>query len=193
MRRNKLKLHMKMNREEALALVNEHTENKNLVKHMLAVAAAMKAYAAKFGENEGKWEICGILHDVDYEKMGEEHPSEWGKQILEDAGVEEDVLEAIMQHGLKYTDEDRKTSISKALHAVDALTGFVVACALVRGGDLNRVDLESVKKSMKKKEFAKAVDREELVSGPEALGVDFDEHVELVLKAMQGIKEDLGL
>ncbi|MBN2100831.1 HDIG domain-containing protein [Candidatus Dojkabacteria bacterium] len=182
-----------MTKQEALTLVNQHTSNKNLVKHMLAVAAAMKAYAARFNEDEEKWQVCGILHDVDYEKMGERHPSPWGKQLLEEAGVEDDVIEAIMQHGPCTAYEERKNRISKALQAVDELTGFIVACALVRGGDLDNVDLKSVKKSMKKKEFAKAINREELIKGAEELGVDFDEHVEVVLDAMKGINEDLGL
>jgi putative nucleotidyltransferase with HDIG domain len=181
-----------MNRKEALELVNEYTGNKNLVKHMLAVEAAMAQYAQKFGEDEEKWRVCGILHDFDYEKMEEEHPSKWGLELLAEHGVDPEIIEAIKLHG-EHDAGKRDTKIAKTLFAVDELTGFIVACALVRPNKLEDVDFSSIEKSMKKKEFAKAVSREDLKKGAQELGVDFKEHVETVLEAMKGIKDELGL
>jgi putative nucleotidyltransferase with HDIG domain len=181
-----------MNREEALELVNEYTENKNLVKHMLAVEAAMVEYAKKFEEDVEKYRVCGILHDFDYEKMGDEHPSEWGTDLLRAKDVDEEIVEAIELHG-EHDPSKRKTKLAKTLFAVDELTGFIVACALVRPNKLADVDFSSVQNSMKKNEFAKAVSREDLKVGAEELGMDFEEHVNVVLKAMKGIKDELGL
>jgi putative nucleotidyltransferase with HDIG domain len=181
-----------MNRKEALELVNEYTENKNLVKHMLAVEAAMAAYADKFGEDVEKWRVCGILHDFDYEKMKDKHPSEWGVELLREKGVDEEIVEAIELHG-EHDPSKRKTKITKTLFAVDELTGFIVACALVRPNKLADVDFSSVQNSMKKNEFAKAVSREELKVGAREIGMGFEEHVNIVLEAMKGIKGELGL
>lgn len=182
-----------MDRSQALALVNQYTSNKNLVKHMLAVEAAMVAYAKKFGEDEQKWSVCGIVHDFDYEKMGKEHPSNWGMEELRKVGVEQDIIDAILGHGERLKPETRKDRMAKALFAVDELTGFIVACALVRPDRLAGVTVESVKKTFKKKEFAKGVSREDIEQGAKELGVDMDEHVSVVLEAMKGISKELGL
>ena len=181
-----------MNREEALNLVKKYTSNKNLIKHMLAVEVAMKAYAKRFGEDEETWGLCGILHDVDYERMGVEHPSAWGQNLLKENCVEEKIIQAILGHG-DGKESLRTTNMAKALFAVDRLSGFIVACALVRPNKLSDVDVESVKKSMKKKEFAKAIDREEINQGAKELGVELDEHISVVLDAMKSIKGELGL
>ncbi len=153
----------------------------------------MAHYAEKFGEDEEKWRICGLLHDVDYEKVGDEHPSEMTREILGKAGVSEEMIDAIMGHAHEATSEDRKTIMAKTLFAVDRLSGFVVACALVRPGKLGDVKVSSVKNSMKKKEFAKNVDRDEIRQGAEDLGVELDDHIANVIEAMMNIRKELGL
>lgn len=182
-----------MTREEALILVKKYTKNKNLIKHMLAVEAAMVAYAKKLGEDEEKWAVCGLLHDIDYEKMGEDHPSEWGKNILEEASVEEDIIDAIMHHDNRSNADAHRSIMSRALAGVDPLTGFIVACALVRPGKLSDVEVGSVKRSMKKKEFAKSVNRDDIIGGANLLCVDLDDHIKTVLDAMKGVSDELGL
>lgn len=160
---------------------------------MLAVAAAMKAYATKFNEDQEKWEVCGILHDVDYEKMGKEHPSEWGVDLLRENGVDDETIEAIMGHGERDKPELRPTKMAKALFAVDELTGFIVACALVNPQKLAGVEIDSIKKKFKKKEFARAISREDITNGADELEVSLDEHLQTVLDAMKGISDELGL
>ena len=182
-----------MTRDQALDLVKQHTKNPNLIKHMLAVESAMKAYAQKFGEDEEKWAICGLLHDFDYEKMGSEHPSEWGFEILRENGVDEDIIQAIKGHALRDDPSSRPTKMAKALFAVDELTGFIVAVALVRPNQISDLQIKSIKKRFKDKAFAKGVNREDIYQGVEELGVDLDEHIQLVLDAMRSIKDTLGL
>jgi predicted hydrolase (HD superfamily) len=182
-----------MNRETALKLVNEYTQNGNLVKHMLAVEAAMRVYARKFNEDEEKWAVTGLVHDFDYEKMGAEHPSEWGFQILRENGADEEIIQAVVGHGLRDKPESRPTRMAKALFAVDELTGFIVACALPRPNQISDLEVSSIKKKFKDKAFAKGVHREHIFQGAEELGVDIDEHVQIVLDSMKGIKEELGL
>ncbi|MDD3661687.1 MAG: HD domain-containing protein [Candidatus Dojkabacteria bacterium] len=182
-----------MTRQEALALVEEHTKNKNLIKHMLAVEAAMVAYAKRFNEDEEKWSVCGLLHDFDYEKEGENHPSKWALELLAEKGVDRDAIQAIIGHGLRNQPESRPTKMAKALFAVDELTGFIVACALVREDKMSSLEIDSIKKRMKKKDFAKGVSREDIMNGAEELGVDLDEHLQTVLDAMKGIRGELGL
>lgn len=182
-----------MNREEALSLVRNYTENENLVRHMLAVEASLIAYAKRFGEDEAMWSLCGILHDFDYEKMGDEHPSAWGQAILREDHVDEEICEAIAAHGKRESSHLRKTKLAKALFAVDTLTGFIVACALVRPDRLKGLDIDSIKKRMKKKDFARAICREDIKRGAEELGVSCDEHLQTVLDAMKGIHEEIGL
>lgn len=182
-----------MTRDEAYNLVEEHTKNKNLIKHMLAVEAAMRAYAKKYGEDEEKWAAVGIVHDFDYEKMGDEHPSEWGYGVLRENGADEDMIQAIIGHADRDNPDSRPTKMAKALFASDELTGFIVACALVRPDQISGLTVESVKKKFKKKEFARGVVREHIFDGAEELGVSIDEHIETVLEAMKGIKDELGL
>jgi putative nucleotidyltransferase with HDIG domain len=180
-----------MNRNKALALLKEYTKNPNLIKHALAVEAAMRAYAKKFGENEEKWGLVGLLHDLDYESYPDEHPLK-GASILEELGYPQEVIHAIKAHA-DYTQIKRESLLDKALYAVDDLTGFIVAVALVRPSKLAGLTPKSVKKKMKDKAFARAVNRKNLVEGAKALGVEFDEHLDTVIKAMQSISKELEL
>ena len=182
-----------MTRDEALSLAREYTPNENLIKHMLAVEAAMVTYAKKYNQDVEKYSLCGILHDFDYEKMGEEHPSKWGQDILREKGVDEDIIEAIALHGERDKPELRKTKISKTLFAVDELTGFIVACSLVRPDKIESLEVPSIKKRMKKKDFAKGVNRDDIVNGAKELDVELDDHLQIVLDAMKGIRGELGL
>lgn len=181
-------------RDDALKLLHEHTDNPNLIKHMLAVEAAMGAYACKFSEDEDLWRITGLIHDFDYEKhpSPEEHPMV-GIGILQEAGWPVEVLNAIKGHA-PYLGVARESLLDKALFAVDELTGFLVAVALTRPSKkLADVAVSSVKKKMKQSGFARNVSRDDIRLGAEELGVDLDEHIAFVAAAMCGISEDLGL
>jgi putative nucleotidyltransferase with HDIG domain len=186
-------------REDALALVHEHTASDSLRKHMLAVEAAMRAYASRFGEDPERWGLTGLVHDFDYERWPNEahsptegHPSE-GVRILRARGWPEDILEAILGHG-NYTGVPRVTPLAKTLFAVDELTGLITATALVRPSrSVHEVDARSVRKKMKDKAFARGVSREDVIGGAEALGVDLDEHIDFVVAAMRASADSLGL
>ena len=182
-----------MNREESWELLREWTESDSLLKHMLAVEAAMRAYARKFGEDEERWGITGLLHDMDYEKhpTPAEHPT-IGVAELERRGYPEDVRRAILSHA-DYLDVPRETPMEKTLYAVDELSGFVVACALVRPERLEGLKAKSVRKKMKQKSFAASVNREDITRGAEELGVDLDEHIEFVVAALRERADALGL
>lgn len=183
-----------MTRDEALAVVKEFVKNPNLVKHMLAVETAMAAYAKKYDEDEGKWRVAGLLHDFDWEIHPnlEQHPQE-GAKILRERGVDEEIILTILSHA-DHTGTPRTELIHKALFACDEITGLIVAVALVRPSKkLAEVNLESIKKKWNDKTFAKGVKREDVEMGAKELGVDVWEHVEVVLKAMQGIAGELGL
>ena len=186
-------------REDAWLLVNEYTKNQNLVRHMLAVEAAMRAYARKYGEDEELWATVGLVHDFDYEQHSElsveGHPVV-GARILREQGWPEEIVRAVLAHAAEYTQMEPESLMEKALVAVDELTGFLVAVALVRPTkDIRDITkMRSVKKKWKDRAFAAAVNREEIEVACEALGVDlWTEHVPLVLEAMQGIAGDLGL
>jgi putative nucleotidyltransferase with HDIG domain len=186
-------------RDDALALVHEYTASESLRKHMLAVEAAMRAYAAKLGGDVERWGLAGLVHDFDYERFPnaahsatEEHPSE-GVRILRARGWPEDVLDAVMGHAL-YTNIPRTTPMAKTLFAVDELTGLITATALVRPSrSVHEVDARSVRKKMKDKAFARGVNRDDVINGAAALGVDLDEHVAFVISAMQRSADALGL
>jgi putative nucleotidyltransferase with HDIG domain len=168
------------------------TESDSLRKHMLAVEAAMRAYARRFGEDEEKWGITGLLHDMDYEKhpTPEEHPLV-GVRELESRGYPEDVIHAIKGHA-DYLDVPRDTLMSKTLYAVDELSGFIVACALMRPEGLENMKAKSVRKKMKQKSFAAAVNRDDIVRGADELGVDLGEHIEFVARALRERSGELG-
>jgi putative nucleotidyltransferase with HDIG domain len=182
-----------MNREESWELLCEWTESDSLRKHMLAVEAAMRAYARKFGEDEEKWGATGLLHDMDYEKhpTPAEHPMV-GVAELEKRGYPEDVLHAIKGHA-DYLDVPRDTLMSKTLYAVDELSGFIVAVALMRPERLEGMKAKSVRKKMKQKSFAAAVNRDDIVRGAEELGVDLNEHIEFVAAALKERADALDL
>jgi putative nucleotidyltransferase with HDIG domain len=186
-------------RSDTLALVHEYTASESLRKHMLSVEAAMRAYAAKFGEDEERWGTAGLVHDFDYERFPnnahsptEEHPSE-GVRILRAKGYPEDILQAILGHA-QYCDTPRESQMAKTLFAVDELTGLITATALVRPTkSVHEVDARSVRKKMKDKAFARGVSREDVINGAQELGVDLDEHINFVIAAMQARSADLGL
>ena len=182
-----------MTRDDALDLVREYTKNENLVKHMLAVEAAMAAYAEKFGEDEEQYRMTGLVHDFDYEKMGKDHPSEWGFNLLREKGASEDVIQAIVGHVDGGLPASRPTLMAKTLFAVDELTGFIVACSLPRPNQISDLEVKSVKKKLKDKAFAKGVSRDDIQIGIDELGVELDDHIETVIEAMREIKDDLGL
>jgi putative nucleotidyltransferase with HDIG domain len=182
-----------VNREESWELLREWTKGDSLLKHMLAVEAAMRAYARKFGEDEERWGITGLLHDMDYEKhpTPAEHPTV-GVAELERRGYPEDVRRAILSHA-DYLDVPRETPMEKTLYAVDELSGFIVACALVRPERLEGLKAKSVRKKMKQKSFAAGVNREDITSGAEELGVDLNEHIDFVVAALRERADALGL
>jgi len=186
-------------REDALALVHEYTASESLRAHMLAVEAAMRAYAVKFGEDPERWGLTGLLHDFDYERFPnnahsptEEHPAE-GVRVLRARGFPEDVLQAILGHAT-YCAVPRETKMAQALFAVDELTGLITASALVRPTrSVLDLDGRSVRKKMKDKGFARGVSRDDVVQGATELGVDLDEHIQFVIDAMRPVAESLAL
>ena len=183
-----------MDRQSAWEILNEYTKNPNLIKHALGVEAAMRAYAEKFGEDVETWGVVGLLHDFDYEKYptAEDHPYR-GAEILREKWVEERLIKAMMSHA-EYTGIPRDTLMAKTLFAVDELTGFIVAVALVRPDKkLATVKPRSVKKKFKQTAFAAQVSREDMVKGAEELGVDLSEHIGFVIAAMQKIADKLEL
>ena len=190
---------MNPTREDAWKLVNEYTASQSLVRHMLAVEAAMRAYARRYGEDEELWGITGLVHDFDYERHPdlsvEGHPVV-GARLLQEWGWPAEVVRAVLAHAGEYTGVLPESPMEKALVAVDELTGFLVAVALVRpSGDIRDIaKIQSVKKKWKDRAFAAAVKREEIEQACQALGVDlWTEHVPLVLGAMQAQAAALGL
>ena len=184
-----------MNRDDAYALLCEYTQTENLRRHMLAVEAALRAYARKFGEDEEKWGIVGLLHDFDYERWPNlpDHPLQ-GAAILAQRGYPEDVIYAIKSHaGDRLPDCPRVSRLDKTLYACDELTGFITAAAMVRPTRISGMQASSIRKKMKEKAFAAAVNRDDIVRGAEELGVDLNEHIQFVIDAMAGIAEQLGL
>ncbi|GAB4469292.1 MAG: HD domain-containing protein [Anaerolineae bacterium] len=184
-----------MNREEAFRIVTEHTRSENLINHMLAVEAAMRAYARRFGEDEESWGLVGLLHDFDWEMHPtlDEHPMK-GAPILRARGVAEEDIRTILSHAER-SGVPRETLRDRALYAVDELTGLITAVALVRPSkDIRDVSTSSIKKKWKDRAFAAGANREDIEQGCRDLGVDlWSEHIPLVLEAMQGIAAELGL
>ncbi len=181
-------------REDALALLREYTTKPGLIKHALAVEAAMRAYARQLGGDEHAWGLAGLLHDFDYERWPDaaDHPFR-GAEILARRGYPEWFRRAILSHA-DYSGVPRETPLEKALYACDELSGFLTACALVTPGrSLHEVKLKSVRKKMKAKAFAAAVKREDIVQGAASLGRDLDEHIAFVLEALRGIASELEL
>ena len=184
-----------MNRDEAWALLTEYTKSESLLKHALAVEAAVRGYARTFGENEDDWGITALLHDFDYERwptLGD-HPNK-GSEILKEKGYPEWMRRAILSHAMEITGVTRDSLLEKTLFACDELAGFITAASLVRPSK-SVLDLEasSVKKRMKDKAFARGVKREDLVEGAAALGLPLDEHIANVIGFMRERADDLGL
>jgi putative nucleotidyltransferase with HDIG domain len=181
-----------MKREEALAILFEYTKTDSLRKHAYAVEAAMRSYAEKYNEDVELWGVVGLMHDFDYEMYPEEHPAK-GNEILTEIGVSKDIREAILGHA-SFTGVARESLMAKVLYAVDELCGFIVAVTLVRPNkSIGEVSVKSVKKKMKDKRFAAKVNREEIREGAEELGVDFEEHVNLVISALAVIPGAIDL
>jgi predicted hydrolase (HD superfamily) len=193
-----------IDRETAWCLLTEFTQSESLRKHALAVEACMRACSRKFASGsssgdlglseEDLWGIVGLIHDFDYEKYPslEDHPYR-GNEILKERGWPEVVTRAIMSHA-EYTGVTRDTPMEKALFACDELAGFITAVALIKPGkSLAEVDAKSVRKRMKDKAFARKVNRDDIVNGAAALGVDLDEHIAFCIEALQGIADKLGL
>lgn len=186
-----------MDRTEAWDLVCEYTESPQLRRHMLAVEAAMRGYARHFGEDEAKWGLVGLLHDFDYERypdVAEDGHPNTGAPILRERGVEEEIVRAILSHATEVTGVERQSKLEHTLYAVDELTGLITAVALVRPSkDIRDVKAKSVRKKWKAKAFAPGVKREEIEAGAAALGVDLNQHIQIVLQAMQQNASELGL
>jgi putative nucleotidyltransferase with HDIG domain len=181
-------------RADAWAVVCEFVQSESLRRHMLAVEAAMRAYARQWREDEELWGVIGLLHDFDYERHPtlDQHPQE-GAPILRQRGFPEAVIQAILSHA-DHLNVPRHGRLERTLYAVDELSGFIGAVALVRPSRaVADVTAAAVRKKMKDKAFARAVSREDMLHGAEALGVDFDSHVEFVVVAMATIADQLGL
>ena len=161
-----------MNRDEAWNLLCEYTKSEGLRRHALAVEACMRAYARKFGEDEEKWAVVGLVHDFDYEVYpnAPDHPLK-GSEILAKLGYPDDVRRAILGHA-DYTGVPRDTLMAKSLFACDELAGFITACSLVRPDRIQSLEPTSVRKRMKDKAFARSVSREDIIQGAEELGVE---------------------
>jgi len=181
-------------REFCLSILREYTKTENLLKHAYAVEACVKAYAEKYNEDVEYWSNVALLHDFDYEKFptAEEHPFK-GSEILKEKGFDEEFRKAIMSHA-DYSGEPRDTLLKKVLFACDELAGFITAVTYVRPSkSIDEVAVKSVKKKMKDKGFARAVNREDIIKGAEELGVELGEHILFCIEAMKKEKELLGL
>jgi putative nucleotidyltransferase with HDIG domain len=190
-----------MNRQEVWNLVNEYTKSESLLHHMLSVEAAMRAYARKYGEDEEMWGAVGLVHDFDYERypsMDPDVPDDQkhclaGAAILRQRGWPDEMVRAVLSHAT-YSGVKPQTRMEKALYAVDELTGLVTAVALVRPSkNIADVNVKSVRKKWKDRAFAAAVNREEIEQATADLGVDLEEHIQVVLEALQGIAPQLNL
>lgn len=183
-----------MTREDDWALLNEYTQSQSLIRHMLAVEVAMRAYAKKYGEDEEKWGRVGLLHDFDYERWPDppDHPLK-GSEILKARGYPADVIYAIKSHADYLEDCPRVSLLDKALYACDELCGFITACALVRPQRLEGLKPKSVRKKLKTASFAAAVNRDDITNGADDLGVELNEHIEFCVAAIRSIADQLDL
>jgi putative nucleotidyltransferase with HDIG domain len=183
-----------MSRDQDLQLMHEYVQDPGLRRHMLAVEAALRAYAQRYGEDPEAWGTVGLLHDFDYERWPNppDHPLQ-GAAILRERGYDEKIIYAILSHADYLQDEyPRQSLLDRALYACDELCGFIIACALVRPTFLENMKAKSVKKKMKQASFAAAVPRDDLLRGAEELGVDFDAHVQFCIDALQSIAGQLA-
>ncbi len=187
-------MEMHYKREFCLNILQEYTKSDSLLKHAFAVESCVKAYAEKFSENVEYWGNVALLHDFDYEKYptAEEHPFK-GAEILKEKGFDENFIKSILSHA-DYSGEPRDTLLKKVLFACDELAGFITAVTYVRPSkSIDEVEISSVKKKMKDKAFARAVNRDDIINGANELGIPLDEHIQFCISAMKNSKELLGL
>jgi putative nucleotidyltransferase with HDIG domain len=183
-----------MDRNQAWGIVCEFVKSESLRKHMLAVEACVAAYAKKFGEDEEKWAVTALLHDFDWEIHPEapDHPMK-GEPMLADRGVSEEIRRAILSHA-NYSGVPRVSALEKTLFACDELAGFLTACSYVKPGrSILEVETASVKKKLKDKAFARAVNRDDIINGAAEMGVDLDQHITFCIEAMKARAPELGL
>jgi putative nucleotidyltransferase with HDIG domain len=185
---------MAMQREQALALLEEYVKDPGLRRHGLAVEKAMRAYARKLGEDEERWGMVGLLHDFDYERWPDppDHPLK-GSEILRQQGLDEALIYAIKSHADYLPDCPRVRPIEKALYACDELCGFISACALIRPEGIHTLTASSVKKKLKTKGFAAKVNRDDITRGAADFGVDLEQHITFVIEALKPHASELGL
>lgn len=183
-----------MDRNQAWEILCEFTKSDNLRKHALAVEACLVAYARKFGEDEQKWSVTALLHDFDWEihPQASDHPLK-GEPILAERGVSEEIRRAILSHAT-YSGVPRQSLLEKALFACDELAGFLTAVAYVKPGrSIHEVEVDSVKRKLKDKAFARSVNREDIRNGAAELGVPLEEHIQFCIDAMRARAAELGL
>jgi len=184
---------LEVTRERAWETLTRYTTSEALLRHALAVEAAVRAYARKFGEDEELWAATALLHDFDYEihPTLDKHPQD-GAPILREEGYPEELIDAVLSHA-NHLDVPRDTLLKKTLFACDELSGFVHACGLVRPDGIDTLEPRSVKKKLKQPSFAAGVNREDVYSGAEELGVDLDDHIAFLVEALKPIAPQLGL
>jgi putative nucleotidyltransferase with HDIG domain len=184
---------MEVTRDLAWETLNRYTESQALLRHALAVEAAVRAYAPKFGGDEEFWAATALLHDFDYEihPTLDQHPQD-GAAILREEGYPEELIESVLSHA-EHLEMPRDTDLKRALFACDELAGFIHACGLVRPDGIETLTPRSVKKKLKQPSFAAGVHRDEVYAGAELLGVELDEHIQTVTDAMKPIAGELGL
>jgi putative nucleotidyltransferase with HDIG domain len=184
---------MEVTRERAWDTLTRYTKSEALLRHALAVEAAVRAYARKMDGDEELWGATALLHDFDYEihPTLDKHPQD-GAGILREEGYPEELIESVLSHA-EHLEMPRDTDLKKALFACDELAGFIHACGLVRPDGIETLTPKSVKKKLKQPSFAAGVHRDEVYAGAELLGVEFDEHIQTVTDAMKPISHELGL
>jgi predicted hydrolase (HD superfamily) len=181
-----------VNRDQAWELLCEYTQGEGLRKHGLAVEGIMRHLARRHGEDEEAWAIVGLVHDFDYERFPDEHPQR-GSEVLRERGLAEDSVQAVLAHG-DHLGVARETLMAKTLFAVDELAGFITAVALVRPSkSLHDVKVSSVKKKLKDKAFARAINRDDIAKGAEELGIEVDELIGEAIEGMRAVADELGL
>jgi putative nucleotidyltransferase with HDIG domain len=184
---------LEISRDRAWETLTRHTKSEALLRHALAVEAAVRAYARRFGEDEELWGVTALLHDFDWEMHPtlEQHPQD-GAPILREEGYPEEVIEGVLSHA-EHLALPRDTPMKKTLFACDELSGFIHACGLVRPDGIETLEPKSVKKKLKQQSFAAGVKREDVYKGAEELGVELDDHIRFVIEAMRPIASELGL
>jgi putative nucleotidyltransferase with HDIG domain len=183
-----------VSRDQAWSIVREFVQSDSLRRHMLAVEACVAAYARKYGEDEEQWAVTALLHDFDWEihPNAPDHPMK-GEAILAERGVDGEIRRAILSHA-NYSGVPRESRLEKTLFGCDELAGFLTACSYVKPGkSIFEVDVSSVKRKLKDKAFARAVNREDILNGAKEMGADLDEHIAFCIEAMQARAEELGL